>query len=134
MRRSLTIMATATFLGLTTGCVEMQRTCSSQEMIAMKEKGFTVDDIDNMCTAYKVKEESIKAVADVMKVMATNPKDRSKQDGSGEQQSSVQGGEALSSAAYCTTQYGSCPLGTRVPAGLECQCRTPYGSIPGVTQ
>jgi hypothetical protein len=124
----------------------MQRTCSSQEMITMKEKGFSVDDINNMCTSYKVKEESIQAVADVMKAMATNPRDRAKQDGSGEDNSSPRGGQTISnpasfgsaftrnSAASCTTQFGSCPLGTSAPAGLACQCQTPFGAIPGVTQ
>jgi hypothetical protein len=124
----------------------MQRTCNTQEMIAMKEKGFSVDDINNMCTSYKVKEESIQAVADVMKTIATNPRGRAKQDGFGEDDSSPRGGQTMTnpasfgsalarnSAASCTTLFGSCPLGTPAPAGLACHCQTSFGAIPGVTQ
>ncbi|OQW35217.1 MAG: hypothetical protein A4E19_16730 [Nitrospira sp. SG-bin1] len=131
MKRSHMAMVVAGFLIYATGCVEMQRTCTSQEMIAMKEKGFSVDDIDNMCTSYKVKEESFQAVADVMKAMAANPKDQSNPAGSGPANAAA---FSNAGAAYCTTQYGSCPLGTRAAAGLMCQCQTVYGPIPGVTQ
>ena len=98
-----------------------------------------------MCTAYKVKEESIKAVAEVMKTMATNPRDRARQGGSGEDNSNTRGSQTMSNlsslgsafsntAAHCTTQFGSCPLGTRAPTGLAYQCQTTFGAIPGVTQ
>ncbi len=131
MRHARMVMATTIFLGITTGCVEMQRTCSSQEMIAMKEKGFSVVEIDNMCTSYKVKEESIQAVADVVKAMAANAKDKSKPAGSGNANAAA---FSNNTAAYCTTQFGSCQLGTRASVGLACQCQTPFGAIPGVTQ
>ena len=39
MRRSLVAIVLTGFFISTIGCVEMQRTCSSQEMIAMKDKG-----------------------------------------------------------------------------------------------
>lgn len=139
MKHSYMAMVAAGFFISTTGCVEMQRTCSSQEMITMREKGFSVDDIDNMCTAYKVKEESVKAVADVMKAIATNPRDRSNLDASGGGNQRSHGGAFTSAfsnngAAYCGTQYGSCPLGTSASVGLPCQCHTFYGPIPGITQ
>jgi hypothetical protein len=146
MRRSMISLIAISFLALTTGCVEMQRTCNSQEMIAMKEKGFGIDDIDKMCSSYKVKEESVRAFADAVQAIATNPKDQSNSDGSRDAHESAQSGSTVSnssyfppafsnnSAAYCTTQYGSCSLGVRAPAGLVCQCQTPYGPIPGVTQ
>lgn len=131
MRRSHMAMVAAGFFILTTGCVEMQRTCNSQEMITMKEKGFSVDQIGNMCTTYKVKEESVQAVADFMKAMATNATAQPAQAGSRNANASA---FSNSGAAHCTTQYGSCSHGTRAPAGLMCQCQTAYGLIPGVTQ
>ena len=144
MRIIPNLMFSMGLLTLMTGCVEMHRTCNSQEMIAMKEKGFSVDDIDNMCTTFKVKEESIKAVADVIKVVAPIAANRSMQNPSGEANSSTGEGKtnlpfnvpAFSSrnATFCATQYGSCPLETRMPSGLPCGCRMPFGAIPGVTQ
>jgi len=121
----------AGFFIFTTGCMELQRTCNSQEMITMKEKGFSVDQIDHMCTAYKVKEESVQAVTDFMKAVATNATAKSAQTESRNVNASA---FSNSGAVHCTTQYGSCPLGTRAPAGMMCQCQTVYGLIPGVTQ
>jgi len=132
MRRSNMAMVAAGFFIFTAGCVEKQRTCNSQEMITMKEKGFSADQINDMCTAYKVKEESVQAVADFMKTMATNATARSAQAGS--RNANASAFSTNSGAANCMTQYGSCPLGTRAPAGLMCQCQTVYGLIPGVTQ
>ncbi|MDF0673965.1 MAG: hypothetical protein P0120_06440 [Nitrospira sp.] len=144
MRFIPNVMFAMGMLTLMSGCVERHRTCNSQEMIAMKEKGFSVDDIDNMCTTFKVRDESIKAVADVIKVVAPIAADPFKQNRSGEANSSTGGGQtnlpfnvpAFSSrnATFCATQYGSCPLETRVPTGLPCGCRTPFGAMPGVTQ
>lgn len=144
MRFIPNVMFAMGLLTLMAGCMEMHRTCNSQEMIAMKEKGFSVDDIDNMCTTFKVKEESIKAFTDVIKVVAPIAAGRSMHNPSGEANSSTGEGQtnhpfnvpAFSSrnATFCSTQYGSCPLETRMPTGLPCGCRTPFGAIPGVTQ
>lgn len=144
MRSMLNLLFSLGLLTFMTGCVEMQRTCNSQEMIAMKEMGFSVDDIDNMCTTFKVKEESIKAVTDVIKVVAPIAANRPMQAPSGETNSSTREGQAnlpfnvpafsSRNATFCATQYGNCPLDTRMPTGLPCGCRTPFGVVPGVTQ
>jgi hypothetical protein len=36
-------------------------------------------------------------------------------------------------AAYCVTQFGSCPMPYAVPRGASCSCDSPGGPIPGVT-
>ena len=49
MRRRL---ATIVMLMSLTGCA-MHRTCSSQDMIAMKESGFSAGQIENSCTTLR---------------------------------------------------------------------------------
>ena len=44
-------LATIVMLMALTGCA-MHRTCSSQDMIAMKESGFSVGQIESSCTTF----------------------------------------------------------------------------------
>jgi hypothetical protein len=71
-----------------------------------------------------------------VKVMATNPRERSNPatTGNANQQAMPAFANAGTSAAYCTTPYGSCPLGTRAPTGVRCHCQTFLGPIGGETR
>ncbi len=136
MKCLYTMLGSICILVLFSGCVA-QHTCSSQDMIGMKEKGFGVDEINRLCVTYKIHDEAIQVMSEAVRSELA----KSHQGGSQatpvaaantEQARSFRGGPRQ--AATCMTQVGTCRLAQPVDGGLPCVCYTPYGQIPGVTQ
>lgn len=76
MTRRLLILTSIVMLMSVTGCT-MHRTCSSQDMIAMKESGFSPGQIESSCTAWAFDAEKFsKTVSDSMKAYAELEKAR----------------------------------------------------------
>lgn len=55
-------LATIVMLMLLTGCTT-HRTCSSQDMIAMKESGFSVGQIESSCTTFGFDTGAVQALS-----------------------------------------------------------------------
>lgn len=62
MTRTLIIRAALLLMFCSGGCVT-HRTCSHQDMIGMKEKGFATDEIETMCTTRRFDSEAFGAMA-----------------------------------------------------------------------
>lgn len=136
MKHLLTTLGSIGILVLFTGCVA-HHTCSSQEMINMKERGFGVDEINNLCTSYKIQEEAVQAMSQALE------SELAKTGQGGNQPAPAAAPSSWSSPSYrvvqgqattCATQAGSCRL---MQPGLNrapCVCYTPYGQIPGVVR
>lgn len=136
MTRFYTILYSIGILVILNGCVA-QHTCSSQDMIGMKEKGFAVDEISNLCTTYKLQEEAVQAVSQVMqKDLAKSTQEEVRATpvaaGNAVQARSVSGLSA--SALTCVTQAGTCRLKQPAARGMACTCFTLFGKVPGATQ
>jgi hypothetical protein len=67
MKRLITTFASAIILLTSTACVT-QPTCSVEEMIAMKDKGFDENRIEAMCTSSRA---DIKGVTDILTSSST---------------------------------------------------------------
>ena len=67
MKRLITTFALAILLLTSTACVT-QPTCSVEEMIAMKDKGFDENRIEAMCTSRRA---DIKGVTDILTSSST---------------------------------------------------------------
>lgn len=111
-------------------------TCSSQEMIAMKEGGFSADEVKNNCTSYTIPEELLK-IADqaVQAGLAKNASDQAPSpvvESNAYQPVSTRG--VRRPATACATQAGQCPLMQPGSSGLSCTCYTLFGPLPGVTR
>ncbi len=65
MTRSLATFTSIILLISSTGCV-MQRSCSSQDMIAMKKSGFAADRIESACTTRRFDVDAIKTLSESM--------------------------------------------------------------------
>ncbi len=136
MTRFYTMLSSIGILVLFSGCVA-QHTCSSQEMIGMKDKGFSVDQINNLCTTYKFQEEAVQAVSQVLQ---KDPAKTPQQEAQATQVAAPNGvhtrsvGRWSAPALSCATQAGACRLGQPAERGLSCTCATLFGNIPGVTQ
>ncbi|MBV6468345.1 MAG: hypothetical protein NBKEAIPA_00209 [Nitrospirae bacterium] len=136
MKRRYTMLGAIGMMVLVTGCVA-QHTCSSQDMIGMKEKGFAVDEINSLCTTYKLQDEAIQAMSQALQSEFAKSRQGGAQTtpvtAANAAQAHSPGGWAPQ-AATCTTQVGTCRLIQPVDRGLDCTCFTLYGQIPGVTQ
>ena len=76
MTRRLLMFTSIAMLMSVTGCT-MHRTCSSQDMIAMKEHGFSAGQIESSCTTWAFDAEKFsKTVSDGMKAYAELEKAR----------------------------------------------------------
>lgn len=79
MTRRLLMFTSIVMLMSVTGCT-MHRTCSSQDMIAMKESGFSPGQIESSCTTWGFDAASVqtfsKSVHDGMKAYAELEKAR----------------------------------------------------------
>lgn len=62
MKRLITTFASAILLLTSTACVS-QRTCSGKEMIAMKDKGFDQNRIEDLCTS---RRPDIKGMTEIL--------------------------------------------------------------------
>jgi hypothetical protein len=136
MKHVLTTLVSAGILVLFTGCVA-HHTCSSQEMITMKERGFGVDEINNLCTSYKISEEAVQAMSQTLQSELAKTRQGGNQSTPAATPSSWQPPSyrvVQGQAATCATQAGSCRLMQPSNSGLSCTCYTPYGQIPGVTR
>ncbi len=135
MKRLYTILGSIGILVLFSGCVA-QHTCSSEEMIGMKEKGFGVDEINKLCVTYTLQKEAVQVVSEVLR----NQREKPRQDGNQAAPVPTSNSDQARSyrdmrrAATCATQAGACRLAQPVDGGLPCACPTPYGLISGVTQ
>ncbi len=122
MKNSLTTIGCICLLLVPVACAH--HTCSGKEMVDMKDKGFTVDQIDNMCTSYKVPDETVNAMSQMAQTLTqTLTKTPVAQNSNS---------RAQTGATTCSTQYGSCPLMQPGSSGAPCACFTPNGAIPGV--
>jgi len=136
MTRFYTMLSSIGILVLLSGCVA-QHTCSSQEMIGMKEKGFSVDQINNLCTTYKFQEEAVQAVS---KVFEKDPAKSPQQEAQATPVAAPNGvhtrsvGRWSAPAMSCATQAGACRLTQPADRGLACTCPTIFGHVAGVTQ
>ena len=62
MKRLIATFASAILLLTSTACVS-QRTCSGKEMIAMKDKGFDQNRIEDLCTS---RRPDIKGMTEIL--------------------------------------------------------------------
>lgn len=136
MKHLLTTLGSVGILVLFTGCVA-HHTCSSQEMIAMKEGGFGVDEINNLCTSYKISEETVQAMSQTLQSELARNRQNGSQPTPAAQPSSIQAPPyrvVQGQGSTCATQAGSCRLMQPGLTGAPCVCYTPYGQIPGVVR
>jgi hypothetical protein len=66
MKNSLTTIGCICLLLLPVSCVHL-RTCSGPEMVDMKDKGLTAEQIDTMCTSTKLDHETFSAMGKMAK-------------------------------------------------------------------
>jgi hypothetical protein len=135
MKHLYTMLGSIGILVLFTGCVA-QHTCSSQDMIGMKEKGFGVDEINRLCVTYTIHDEAVQVMSEAVRSELVKTRQAGNQATpvaatNSEQTLSFRG--VPRRTATCVTQVGTCRLAQPVDGGLPCVCSTPYGQIPGVT-
>ena len=118
-------------LFLLASCVP-HNSCSSKDRIELKQGGFSMDEINNHCTSYKISEEFLKTAAQVVQSEFTKKNQTGNQSTTPVSQSSYQQNYQGAGAATCATQYGQCPLMQPGTNGSQCVCYTMYGQIPGV--
>ncbi|MBP8154142.1 MAG: hypothetical protein KAX87_02570 [Nitrospira sp.] len=136
MKHLYTMLGSIGILVLFTGCVA-QHTCSSQDMIGMKEKGFGVDEINRLCVTYTIHDEAVQVMSEAVRSELVKTRQAGNQATpvaatNSEQTLSFRGVPRRTET--CVTQVGTCRLAQPVDGGLPCVCSTPYGQIPGVTQ
>ena len=136
MKHLYTMLGSIGILVLFTGCVA-QHTCSSQDMIGMKEKGFGVDEINRLCVTYTIHDEAVQVMSEAVRSELVKTRQAGNQATpvaatNSEQTLSFRGVPRRTET--CVTQVGTCRLAQPVDGGLPCACYTPYGQIPGVTQ
>ena len=107
-------------------------TCSSTDMIGMKQGGFSSDEIKSHCASYKISDEFVKTAAQVIQSELTKNNQDRNQSAAPAAQSSSQQHYNSAGAASCATQYGQCPLMQPGTNGAPCVCYTMYGQISGV--
>lgn len=107
-------------------------TCSSKDMIEMRQGGFSSDEISSHCTSYKVSDEFIKTAGQVIQSELAKTNQIGNQSAAPVAQNSSQQHYNSASAASCATQYGQCPLMQPGTIGDPCVCSNMYGQIPGV--
>ncbi|MEK6801840.1 MAG: hypothetical protein AABZ34_04135 [Nitrospirota bacterium] len=112
-------------------------TCSSKEMIEMKGSGFSVDEINNMCTSYKIQDQAPQAINQALQ----NEIEKNLQDGKRATPNAAQHSSQPSpyqvvqgEGTTCATQVGLCPLMQPGYRGAPCVCRSRYGQFPGVVR
>ncbi len=135
MKQVLTTLGFVGILVLFTSCVA-HHSCSSQEMMAMKEKGFGIDEINRLCISYKISEEALKAMSNTLETELAKRQGGSQATpgpASNLNQAPpyrvVQG-----QAAICATPVVSCRLMQPGYIGAPCICYTPNGQFQGVTR
>ncbi|WHZ16963.1 MAG: hypothetical protein OJF52_003814 [Nitrospira sp.] len=136
MKHLLTTLSSVGILVLFTGCVA-SHTCSSQDMITMKERGFGVDEISNLCTSYKISEEAVQAMSQTLQSQLVKNRQGVSQPTPAAAPDSYQPASYWSvrgQGSTCATQVGQCRLMQPGPNGAPCVCYTPYGQIPGVVR
>jgi hypothetical protein len=73
MKHLYTMLGSIGILVLFTGCVA-QHTCSSQDMIGMKEKGFGVDEINRLCVTYTIHDEAVQVMSEAVRSELAKPR------------------------------------------------------------
>ncbi len=112
------------------------QTCNSQEMIAMKESGFSTDEVKNACTSYKVPDGLLKIADQALQAgLAKNvPVQASPPVVDSNAYQAVSSRGVRDRATTCATQAGQCPLIQPGSSGMSCTCYTLFGPLPGVTR
>ena len=139
MKRLMTTIACLSILFLSVSCVA-HRTCSSEEMVKMKEGGFSAEDINRTCTSYKVSDEFMQEAGKILRQELDRRYQNGNQPaGDGERTSYQQAVRRAASpvpstsvATTCATQIGACPLMQPGVTGAPCVCNSWYGQFPGV--
>lgn len=116
---------------LLSSCVP-HNTCSSKDMIEMRQGGFSSDEINTHCMSYKISDEVIKTAAQAVQSELNKKDQNGNQSAASASQNSYQQYYSSAGAATCATQYGQCPLMQPGTNGAPCVCYTMYGQIPGV--
>jgi len=116
---------------LLSSCVP-HNSCSSKDMIEMRQGGFSSDEINSHCMSYKISEEFVKTAAQVVQSGLDKKYQNGKQASAPASQNTYQSHYSNTGATTCTTQYGQCPLMQLGTHGSPCVCQTMYGEIPGV--
>ncbi len=117
MKRVMVMIACLSMLVLSVSCVA-HRTCSSEEMVKMKEGGFSMEDINRTCVSYKLSDEVVQATGQLLQSELARQFPKR--------------GQPVAVASTCTTQLGQCPLMQPGASGEPCSCPSWYGQIPGV--
>lgn len=135
MKQILTILGFVGILALFTSCVA-HHSCSSQEMMAMKEKGFGIDEINTLCISYKISEEALKTMSKSLEIELAK-----RQVGSQPSPTPALNSDHVTphrvvqgQAAICATPVVSCRLMQPGYVGVPCICYTPDGQFQGMTR
>lgn len=116
---------------LLSSCVP-HNTCSSRDMIQMRQGGFSSDEINTHCMSYKISEEVVKTAAQAVQSELSKKYQNGNQSSAPVSPNSYQPHYSSAVAATCTTQYIQCPLMQLGTVGAPCVCYTMNGQIPGV--
>jgi len=109
-------------------------TCSSKDMIEMRQGGFSSGEINTHCMSYTISDEVVKTAAQTVQSQLNKKYQNGNQSSAPASQNSYQQHSSSASAATCATQYGQCPLIQPGTNGVPCVCYTMNGQIPGVTR
>lgn len=124
MKRLMATIACLSILFLSVSCVSY-RTCSSEEMVKMREGGFSAEDINRTCTSSKISDEFMEEAGKIIREQLG----RRYPNGNQPVGNSV---ASTSRATTCSTPQGACPLMQLGAAGAPCVCNSWYGQFPGV--
>jgi hypothetical protein len=64
MKHSMTAILGVILAVTFTSCMEAKRTCSGEEMVKLKEGGFSVEQINGMCMRYVMNESATRTILD----------------------------------------------------------------------
>lgn len=139
MKRVIVTIACLSMLFLSASCVA-HRTCNSEEMVKMKEGGFSAEDINRACMSYKVSDGFMQEAGKIIrKELDRRYLNGNQPTGDGDQTSYLpavprteNSVASTSVATTCATQRGVCPLMQPGARGAPCVCYSLYGQFPGV--
>lgn len=106
-------------------------TCSSKDMIELRQGGFSSGEINTHCMSYKISDEVVKTAAQAVQSELNKKYQNGNRSSASASQNSYQQ-HYSSAAATCATQYGQCPLMQPGTNGAPCVCNAMNGQIPGV--
>lgn len=128
MKCLMTTLTCLSILFLSVSCVA-HRTCSGEEMVKMKDGGFSVEDINRTCTSYKISDKFMEEAGGIIRQELDRRYPNGHQPAVPRTANSV---ASTSVATTCATQGGVCPLIQPGVTGAPCVCNSWYGQFPGV--